>query len=68
MQELEDCKLEYSSQFKKLHEKLQRVEEKLAKYLKIEEDFDAMELSSNSQPKKFEVLVTKYNEMKVSNY
>jgi thermostable 8-oxoguanine DNA glycosylase len=50
---------------KQLQANILRLEEKLAKYLKIEEEFEAIATQSKSQPEKFELLITKYNDTKV---
>lgn len=65
LQALQDRNQEYSAQTKQLNATILHLEEKLAKYLKIEEEFSALELPLGYTNKSFSELITKYNEIKV---
>ena len=66
LQEIQDRKLENSTQAKKLNATILQLEEKLAKYLKIEEEFTSLELPPGYTHESFMELMTKFNETKVS--
>jgi hypothetical protein len=66
MQEIQDRKLEYSAETKKLNATILNLEEKLAKYLKIEEEFTALELPLGYTRESFTELICKFNVTKVS--
>lgn len=68
LQEIQDRKLENSTQAKKLNATILQLEEKLAKYLKIEEEFTSLELPPGYTHESFLELMTKLNETKVSIY
>jgi hypothetical protein len=65
LQEIQDRKLEYSAQTKKLNGTILHLEEKLAKYLKIEEEFTALELPLGYTHGSFLELISKFNETRV---
>lgn len=65
LQEIQGRKLEYSAQTKQLNATILHLEEKLAKYLKIEEEFTALELPLGYTHESFLALITKFNETKV---
>lgn len=66
VQEIQERKLEYSAHTKQLNATILHLEEKLAKYLKIEEEFSILELPLGYTQGSFLELITKLNAVKVT--
>lgn len=65
LQEIQGRKLESSTQSKQLNATILHLEEKLARYLKIEEEFTSLETPLGYTHESFLELITKFNETKV---